>query len=84
MDDEKLVLRQRHGEARWGHHLTHLSQYSLHIHPSGRHESKRKRVRGKEKKIEVGKSMVGVRESGSKGKKTTTKKTNKLRLHMAL
>ena len=42
--------------------------------PSGRHESKRKRVRGKEKKIEVGKSVVGVRESGSKGKKTTTRK----------
>ena len=29
---------------------------------------------GKEKEIEVGESMVGVRESGSKGKKTTTKK----------
>ena len=42
--------------------------------PSGRHESERKRVRGKEKKIEVGKSVVGVRESGSKGKKMTTKK----------
>ena len=42
--------------------------------PSGRHESERKRVRGKEKEIEVGKSVVGVRESGSKGKKTTTKK----------